>query len=135
MAPFLPRTDEGRCPCQSGASYGECCGPLHAGIRNAPTAVQLMRSRYSAFVVGAADYLLQTWHPSTRPAALKLDPEVRWFGLEILQTTGGGPLDSTGTVEFRARYKVNGGVGEQHEHSTFRHDRGRWYYLAAIAPA
>ena len=67
-----------RCPCGTGLPYDECCGPLHAGATPAATAEQLMRSRYSAFAVGDAAYLLATWHPSTRPPALELDPGVRW---------------------------------------------------------
>ena len=59
-----------RCPCGTGLPYDDCCGPLHAGSTAAATAEQLMRSRYSAFAVGDAAYLLATWHPSTRPAAL-----------------------------------------------------------------
>ena len=66
-----------RCPCLSGLQYGECCGPFHSGDAFAPTAERLMRSRYSAFAVGDADYLLATWHPTTRPAELALDPEQR----------------------------------------------------------
>ena len=58
------------CPCGSGTSYGACCGPLHAG-REAATAEALMRSRYSAFVLLDADYLLRSWHPATRPARLE----------------------------------------------------------------
>ena len=63
-----------RCPCLSGSPYGECCAPFLAGAADAPTAVQLMRSRYTAYVVGDRSYLLATWHPSTRPTRLELDP-------------------------------------------------------------
>ena len=61
-----------RCPCPSGDTYDDCCAPLHRGERDAPTAVQLMRSRYSAFAVGDMPYLLRTWHPTTRPDDLAL---------------------------------------------------------------
>ena len=65
----------GNCPCLSGEQYADCCGRFHAGEAEAPTAEQLMRSRYSAFVVLDAGYLLRTWHPETRPASLELDPD------------------------------------------------------------
>ena len=88
-----------RCPCGSGLPLTECCGRLHDGTATAATAEQLMRSRYSAFVLRDAGYLLDTWHPSTRPAALDLDRGVRWTGLDVLATTGGSLLAAEGTVE------------------------------------
>jgi len=60
------------CPCDSGKTYADCCGPWHAGLVqgvHAPTPEALMRSRYSAYGLGLIDYLLATWHPSTRPAS------------------------------------------------------------------
>jgi SEC-C motif domain protein len=87
-----------------------------------------MRSRYSAFVRGDA-YLLASWHPSTRPARLELDPRVRWEGLDVLEASG-GVFDTHGTVEFRARHA--GGV--QHERSRFRREGGRWYYVDGTQP-
>ena len=96
-----------RCPCGTGLTYAECCGRLHDGTHFAATAEQLMRSRYSAFVVGDPAYLQETWHPSTRPRSLELDPDVRWTGLEIVATTGGSMLDTEGIVEFRA-HRVGG---------------------------
>ena len=99
-----------RCPCLSGATFGECCAPFLDGAADAPTAVQLMRSRYSAFVVGDAEYLLATWHPSSRPSALELDPAMRWYRLDIVRRASGGPLDRDGIVEFRAYYATTTGV-------------------------
>lgn len=121
-----------RCPCRSGNLYGECCGALHAGVRTAPTAQQLMRSRYVAFVVGERDYLLATWHPRTRPTTLDLDPEVTWLSLEIMTTQAGGPFDETGIVEFTARFGQDGARGSQREVSRFVREGGRWFYLDAL---
>jgi SEC-C motif-containing protein len=84
-----------------------------------------MRSRYSAFAVGDAAYLRATWDPATRPRRVRVDPAVRWTGLEVLGRTGGGLLDTEGTVSFRARH--DGGVVE--EDSRFRRDAGRWLYV------
>ena len=120
-----------RCPCGTGLPYDDCCGPLHAGTTPAATAEQLMRSRYSAFAVGDAPYLLATWQPSTRPAALELDPGTRWLGLDVLATDGGGLLAAAGTVEFVA-HRISGGQrGEQHEVSRFVREDGAWRYLDA----
>jgi len=120
-----------RCPCLSGATFGECCGRFIDGSADAPTAEQLMRSRYTAFVVGDAGYLLATWHPSTRPATLELDPSMRWYRLDVLRRTRGGPLDRDGIVEFRAYYRHDGERGEQHEVSAFERDGKRWRYVSA----
>lgn len=119
-----------RCPCASGLLYDECCGPLHRGERSAPTAEQLMRSRFSAFALGDAAYLLATWHASTRPATLELDASMRWYRLDVLRTEHGGQLDRDGVVAFDAHYRSPDGRGVQHEVSVFRRDDGRWFYLA-----
>lgn len=122
------------CPCGTGQSYAECCGPIHSGAVSASTAAKLMRSRYSAFAVGDADYLLRSWHPSTRPAAVTLDTGQRWTGLEIVATTGGGPLHAEGTVEFRAHYRHHKQRGVLHERSRFTRVDGTWTYLDGTAP-
>ncbi len=119
-----------RCPCLSGLTYAECCEPLHRGVSVAPTAEQLMRSRYSAFAVGDADYLLATWHPSTRPATLTLEPELRWYRLDILDRSAGGPLDAHGEVEFEAFWRSPDSRGSQRERSRFVRESGRWLYVA-----
>jgi SEC-C motif-containing protein len=124
-----------RCPCGTGLSLGECCGRLHDGTMTAGTAEQLMRSRYSAFVLGDAGYLLRTWHSSTRPGRLDLDDTVRWTGLEVLATTGGSLLAAEGTVEFRASYLVGHRAGAQHENSRFVREDGQWRYLDGVSLA
>jgi SEC-C motif-containing protein len=88
-----------------------------------------MRSRFSAFAVGDDAYLRRTWHPATRPRRVRLDPRQRWSRLEVLARTGGGLLDTDGTVEFRAHYTVRGEPGVLHEHSRFARHAGRWVYL------
>lgn len=108
------------CPCGSDAPYDACCGPLHSGARLAGTPVELMRSRYSAFVVGDAGYLVRTWHPRTRPADLTLDEDRRWVRLDVLDH---GP----DWVEFDAHHST----GVQHERSRFAQRAGRWLYLDA----
>ncbi|WP_089334691.1 YchJ family protein [Blastococcus mobilis] len=122
-----------RCPCGSGLPLAECCGRLHAGEATAATAEQLMRSRYSAFVLGDAGYLLATWHRTTRPRSLDLDRDVRWIGLDVLATSGGSLLGSEGTVEFRAHYLSGGVAGTQHENSRFVRDGGQWRYVDGVS--
>ncbi len=90
-----------------------------------------MRSRFSAFAVGDVDHLLRTWHPRTRPPALELDPDQRWTRLDVLATHGGGLLDATGTVEFRAHYRAGGLPGSLHERSRFVRVETAWTYLDA----
>ena len=116
------------CPCGSGLAYDDCCGRWHGGAA-APTAEALMRSRYSAYVLGDSDYLRAPWHPSTRPAELTLDARLQWFGLDIRRREHGGPDDEQGIVEFVARGKVNGRAERLHEGSRFVKEEGRWFYV------
>ena len=123
---------EGRaCPCGLGDDYDSCCGRLHAGAP-APTAESLMRSRYSAFAVGDAGYLLRSWHPSTRPQKLKLDPALKWTRLAVLETQAGGLFDASGTVRFRAVYRQDEQRGVLDETSRFIRADGLWTYLGPI---
>lgn len=90
-----------------------------------------MRSRYSAFVVGDAGYLLGTWHPRTRPGTLELDRSVRWLRLDIDRTVRGGMLDTEGIVEFTAHFRQDGRTDRQHEVSRFEKVSGSWLYVDA----
>ncbi|GAA1482975.1 YchJ family protein [Gordonia sinesedis] len=132
----LPGTQD-RCPCTSGLSYGECCGPVLAGDRPAPTAETLMRSRFTAFAVGDRDHLLRTWHPDTRPTGLHLDDGLHWYRLDVESVTGGTPFDAEGEVEFTAHYRApasetGGGRGSMHERSRFVRVDGTWLYLDGV---
>ncbi|OBG64833.1 YchJ family protein [Mycobacterium sp. E735] len=122
-----------RCPCGSGKGYRACCGPLHDGELPARTAEELMRSRYSAFARGDADYLFRTWHPRTRPSDVTVDPAITWTGLKVTDTAAGGPEDNRGEVEFTARFESAGRAGSLHERSRFERRAGRWFYLDAVA--
>ena len=117
------------CPCGNPAGYAHCCGPLHEG-RAAPDAEALMRSRYSAYVLKREDYLLATWHPSTRPAHLKLaaqQPAPSWLGLSVKRHEDGAVK---AVVEFVARLRYGGGRAQRlHEVSRFLREGGRWYYV------
>lgn len=133
----MPAGTEGQasnmpCPCGSGLAYSACCGRWHAGPLHlqAPTAEALMRSRYSAYVLGLHGYLLDTWHPQTRPAALEADPPgQRWLGLEVRRHEVQD--DDHARVEFVARVKLGGRAQRLHERSRFERVGGRWMYLDA----
>ncbi|WP_166265580.1 YchJ family protein [Marinobacter caseinilyticus] len=114
------------CPCGSDHPYEACCGVFHGGAK-APTPEALMRSRFSAFVLGKADYLRQTWHTSTRPTSLNLDDSPRWQSLSVLSASQHG---DQGTVHFRAVYKDQADWGYLEEASEFIREFGVWYYLA-----
>jgi SEC-C motif domain protein len=122
------------CPCGrvggrgQSLPYAQCCGLYHpmAGL-HVPDAEALMRSRYSAFVLGNIPYLRWTWHPSTCPADLALEPGVKWLGLDIKQVL---QVDEThAQVEFVARSRVAGRGQRLHERSRFVQEKGRWLYV------
>ena len=114
------------CPCgglPEGASYDECCGPLLARQRHAETPEELMRSRYTAFVVGDGDHLFRTWHPSTRPDDLDVAPDPGWRGLRIIDAPE--PTEHHGEVEFEAVHDRH----PTHERSRFEKRANRWFYV------
>lgn len=115
------------CPCGSNAEYLACCGRYLDSEQIPDSAEQLMRSRYCAYALARPDYLLATWHASTRPPTIPLDVTAQqWLGLKVIRAHN----DShTGTVEFVARHKVNGKAYRLHEVSRFVKEQGRWMYL------
>ena len=109
--------------------FSACCGRYLDDFDNqpAPGAESLMRSRYSAFVLGRRDYLLATWYASTRPEALELDPAAKWLGLEVRSHKLLDPNHAE--VEFIARYRESGRAVRLHERSRFVRESGRWFYV------
>jgi SEC-C motif-containing protein len=116
------------CPCGSGKSFQICCEPYIKGTQKAPTAVVLMRSRYSAYATQAADYLVATTHRSERKHHSKTDIlewsiSNKWVKLEIINTT-------EKTVEFKAYYTDDNSIAQtHHEKSTFKFEDGSWFYV------
>lgn len=120
--------DSPRCPCGSGDVIARCCGPLLNGAP-APSAERLMRSRYTAFARGDTAYLRATWHPSTRPGVIEIEPDLQWRRLLVIDRVGGGPFDREGVVEFEAFWRQGSERGSLHERSRFvRLDRS-WLYV------
>ncbi len=121
------------CPCGLKPRYSNCCGAYHqrfadTGILSAPTAEALMRSRYSAYVLNLLDYLLATWHPSTRPSSLEPNEAgLKWLGLEVKKHV---QLDDAhASVAFVARSKLGGRAYRLQETSRFERVDGAWLYL------
>lgn len=115
------------CPCGSARSYPECCGLYHSGVP-APDAQSLMRSRYSAFVLGNEPYLLATWHPGTRPASIAFDKNQKWLGLTVVDARVTG--EHSAEVEFIARSRVSSAAAvRHHERSRFVRENGKWLYV------
>lgn len=122
------------CPCGNSQPYEQCCGLFIDGKTIPDTAEKLMRSRYSAYTLQNDDYLLETWHPSTRPSEKPSDDDnTTWTGLEILRTEKGSKGDKDGIVEFIAKCDVKGNASHIHETSNFLYEDSRWYYLDAQA--
>jgi SEC-C motif-containing protein len=119
------------CPCGAGL-YADCCGRYIEGRELPQTAEQLMRSRYTAYVLRDDGYLKATWHPSTRPTEdLTADDGAKWLGLEVRRHE---PQGERATVEFVARFKIGGRAHRLHEISDFVREGGRWYYVNASFP-
>lgn len=127
------------CPCNSGAAFTLCCGPLLAGKHAARSAEALMRSRYTAYVRRDIDYLLASWHSSTRPMAIDPATIPDWCGLQVIRTEQGSETDTMGVVEFMATAVARKQFYRFHEVSRFVKEEGRWFYtdgeLQEDAPA
>ena len=116
------------CPCNPLKKYSECCEKAHLNIHAVTSPEQLMRSRYSAFVLANIDYLQQSHHSSARPSKrekkelLKWTKSVEWVRLEVLNK-------GINTVEFKAYFKENGVLENIYENSTFAIENNHWVYL------
>ncbi len=127
------------CPCGSDRAYDQCCRPLITGERAADTAESLMRARYTAHAKKKFDYIFETTCPasrqdSDRQATAAWSKKLDWQRLEIRHVDGGGQDDTTGTVEFVARYRKNSQAFDHHEIAEFSKEAGRWYFKDAQAP-
>lgn len=124
-------TAPGRSPSARAPGFADCCGRYLTGLA-APTALELMRSRYTAYVLGDVAYLRATWDPATCPLDLDVDPRAadapRWLGLQVKRFEA---LDAThAIVEFVARFKQGARGHRLHEVSRFtRGEDGRWRYV------
>lgn len=121
------------CPCGSPKQYSDCCEPIITGTRPAATAEQLMRARYTAYTKTEMDFIFTSTDPAQREGydhdgTRAWAENSEWLGLEITGTTGGGADDSTGEVEFIARFKENNALREHCENALFTRKDGEWYF-------
>ena len=119
------------CHCGSKKMFTTCCKPFLTFQTKAETAEQLMRSRYSAFVIENANYLLHSWHPDTRPTSIDFDSQTKWLGLKVKRCKAGLFSDLLGWVEFVARFKIAGKAERIEELSYFIKDGDQWLYVSA----
>lgn len=134
MPPKPPINPLAPCPCGSQKTLQDCCLPYIRGQLKAPTAEALMRSRYSAHVLLAIDYLWHSWSPEQRLRSNKSEIQAwaescDWLGLQILATRQGGPEDREGIVEFVAVFRQAGQIQQHHEVSLFRKTLDTWFYI------
>jgi len=121
------------CACGSSLAYSECCEPFITGVKHAPTAEALMRSRYTAYVEHAIDYIIDT---CTQDEKDRIDvrqtrswsEKSKWLGLKIISADKGGPDDTEGMVEFEALYEMDGLRDNHHEKAKFKKLNSRWFY-------
>ena len=123
------------CPCGTELAYDKCCAPIIKGERDAETAEQLMRSRYSAYALKEIGYLYTSLHPDARKdydekSTRKWAESSQWHGLEIIGTSKGGPDDTEGQVEFMAVFTEGGAKREHRELATFAKQSDIWYFVS-----
>ena len=126
------------CPCGSAVEYNLCCYRYVSGKQVPPDPSHLMRSRYCAFVMKDADYLIKTWHPSCQAGAFRDEisagfADTEWLGLTVFEHTW-SEADATGFVSFVARFIERGKTGAIIERSRFLKENGQWYYIDGTRP-
>lgn len=124
---------EENCPCKSGKTFGECCGPIISGEAKAETAEALMRARYSSYVTGDVEFLKNSATKEVQKEFSEEDSRAwsaaaEWHGLEIIKCEAGGKDEKEGIVEFRALYTANGEFCNHHEVSKFVKERSGWKF-------
>lgn len=115
---------EAMCPCKSNIPSSQCCEKFINGSQKPESVEELMRSRYTAFTKGAHDYLMETWHPETRPDSIESDL-TNWLDLKIVDSSQEG---HEGEVEFIAKLYHNNKLEVLHELSFFEKVDGHWVY-------
>ena len=128
-----------QCPCQSGEVLSRCCEPIIGGQKQAETAEQLMRARYTAYTQIQMDFIEKTHDPENNSdidmeGSREWAETTKWTGLEIIETKQGGVNDDMGTVEFKATYETEDGPASHHELSLFKKYHGVWLYSDSANP-
>lgn len=123
-----------KCPCGFDMPYENCCKPIIIGDSMAETAEQLMRSRYSAYVMSEIDYIIDSTISDKRKdlerkKTKQWSEKSEWHKLEIINTSQGGKDDNSGTVEFIAHFTYKGNKTKQHEISSFKRVDKKWFFV------
>lgn len=123
----------GVCRCGSAKDAANCCEMLLSARQKATSPEQLMRARYVAYATGNMDYVVSTWHSSTRPSELAQSESIQWLGLEVLSAPQLSENEKQGFVEFKATFRqkhINEHKTEvMHERSRFVFENGCWFYI------
>lgn len=124
----------GNCKCGSEVQYGSCCAQFISGDKSPDTAEQLMRSRYTAYVIGEIDYIVDTTLPEMKDginveATKAWSEDSSWIGLEIHSLEEGSESDDFGYVEFTAKYENLGEIQEHREKAFFKKEDSKWYFV------
>lgn len=131
---------EDGCYCGNAAQFEQCCAPFLQGTAVPSTPEQLMRSRYSAYVLRNADYLITTWHPDCHAQEWHTEivnsfAKTQWLALRVISSSYAKNSDE-GYVEFSACF-----IEEKADHKQLIHERSRfikmnscWYYIDGITP-
>jgi len=116
--------------------FSQCCQPCIQGKKKVATAETLLRSRYTAFVIGDVDYIIRTQHSRTKDQAARDEIETwakqsEWHGFTLIQTEGGAESDSKGILQFCAKYRPHNEkrVREHYENALFEKENGEWRFV------
>lgn len=125
------------CPCGTNDSYDQCCGKYISQDSYPETPLQLMRSRYTAYVLSNIDYVFDTMRDEAlkgadRVESMKWAKNSKWLGIEILDAPKVDKDSKYGEVEFIARYEINNKKHELQERSKFNKVHDRWYYVGSV---
>ncbi|MFK7740657.1 MAG: YchJ family protein [Planctomycetota bacterium] len=125
------------CPCTSGKTFAECCEPVIKQQRQAETAEELMRSRYTAYALCEVDWIIESQSPDGRAhvdrnATEQWSKRAEWHRMEVVQLEKGGKDDTEGFVDFKAYYTLAGEEITHHEVASFRKEDGRWYFVDGV---
>ena len=123
------------CPCGSGRSYEACCRIVHADHGRALLPEELLRARYTAYVLGKDDFLLRSWDYATRPAAIDLSAPIRWLQLLIAEAQPVNGQSRSAEIRYTALFIEQKRLVELTERATFVRRAGLWYYADGTANA
>jgi SEC-C motif domain protein len=128
-----PISPDALCPCGSGRSFGECCEPLLKETRSAATAGELMRSRFTAHVVGDYHHLHRTYLGTARRPYVEepAGDEMKWTRL-VVHAEEPGPKPGMAFVDFSAYHQEGEAEHALHEKAEFALIDGSWIYTRPV---